>query len=102
MPQVRAARVAHDFIPHHPMAVVAMHVDRLRRHLLIEARPAAARIELCRRVEQQLAADDAVVLAVFLMVPILAGEGSFGPLLLGDMVLLGREPGPQFGVVGLG
>src|SRR4051795_13132173 len=54
--QVRAASGAADLGPDHPVTAVDDELDRLCHRWLGEARPATARLELRRRVEQLLAA----------------------------------------------
>lgn len=60
-------------------------------HGALEARPAAAGIELVRGIEQLGTAATAVVMSRLPFVPVLAGKGRLGALLAGDAVLLRVE-----------
>lgn len=57
-----------------------------------EARPATMRLKLRRRLEQNLVANDARVMARFKMIPILAGEGSLGTGILSHTKLFWCKP----------
>ncbi len=96
--EVGAALSAAGLGPDHAVTGVGGFLHRLLTERLEEARPARPGLELRLRGEQGLTADDAYVGAVVVAVPILAGEGSFGAGLLGDLVLLGRQPGTELGV----
>src|ERR1700733_181407 len=74
--QVSPAVAAHGLGADHPVAHVGLlfHGPRIER--LEEARPAGPRFELGVRREQGLAATDALVGAVVVAVPVLAGEGT--------------------------
>src|SRR5262245_7032592 len=75
----------------HKQAAVLMGAHRLFRRRLVEAGPTGARVELGAGVEQRLAATDAFVHAIVVVVPVLAGEGAFGAVLAGHAVLLRRQ-----------
>src|SRR3989344_4588067 len=64
------------------------------RKRLIERRPACTGVELCRRVEERMAARAAFVGTIGFFVHVLTRECRFRPLLAQDMILLRREPLP--------
>ena len=72
--------------------------DLFRRHRLPETRPAAARIELGRRVKQRCAAAHAAVGARLVTIVIRAGERRFGPFLPTNSILFRGELRAPFGV----
>src|SRR5439155_21680968 len=59
-------------------------------------RPARARVVLGTRIEEQLAAANALIDALVLRVPVFAGESPLGAALPGDVKLLGRQKLPPF------
>src|SRR4029453_17075084 len=69
--------------------VFVAHVVRRQRR--VEARPAGARIELGDGVEKRRAAARAAIRSRIVLVPVFAAERALGPLLAGDLVLLGRK-----------
>src|SRR5262245_42831947 len=91
VPEVRVAAAAHDLGAAHEPAVVRVLGHAALRHRRPEARPAGAGVELRRAVEQRLAAADAAVDAVGLVVPVLAGEGALGALAARHLELLRRQ-----------
>ena len=91
------AASADDFGPDHEESLVfdlsyIGSVDRLP-----ETGPAGARFELGRGIEKGQVAADALVDAVFLIVPVLAAESAFGALLTRDFELLRCELRFPFG-----
>src|SRR6185437_3021183 len=89
--EVAAALGAVNLGPTHVVARVDVGFHGIGSQRSEEARPARTGIELRVRVEQRLAAAHALVHAVLLGVPVLAGEGPFGALLAGDSELFGGE-----------
>src|ERR1035437_2479952 len=81
-----------------PVTLVDMEVHRLQVRRLGEARPAASGVELGIRTEQLGPAAGAVVGAGVVVLPVASREGSLGPLLPQDGVLLGGEPGAPLGL----
>src|SRR6185503_11582909 len=73
VPEVGPAAPAHDLVAHHAVADVSAGLDRALAHGLGEAGPARARVVLRLRREQRLAAHDAMIGAVIVAVPVLAG-----------------------------
>src|SRR5215470_2442756 len=96
--EMRIARRAQYFSALHEEAPVLLGAKVLLGHRRIEARPAAAGVELGRRVEQRRAAAYARVGSGLFGGPVLAAEGCFGPLLPCHAVLLRRELLLPFGV----
>src|SRR5450759_47672 len=64
----------------------------------IEARPSGSRIKLGFRTKKQIAAADAVVRPVVVLVPVLAGEGALGAAGAGHLILLGSKLLPPLGL----
>src|SRR5262249_43684344 len=89
--EMRIARRAQYFGALHEEAPVLLGAEVLLGHRRVEARPAAAGVELRRRVEQRRAAAYARISSGFVGGPILAAEGRFGAFLPCHAVLLGRE-----------
>ena len=91
MAEVTAATAAVDFHPAHAVAEIHFlrHVVVVQRGM--EARPAAARIELGAGIEQIGAATGTLVDAVALVVEVLAAEGRLGAALPADMKLFRGE-----------
>src|SRR5260221_5204489 len=81
--QVGVAAAANDLGPHHEMAFIGHERDAVVVERLPETRPAGAGLELGLRVEQRLTAADAGVCACFVVVPVFAAEGPFGPFAAG-------------------
>src|SRR4051812_40437249 len=84
MAEVRAALRAHGLDADHAVGRVADLLDRTG-HGLVEARPAAVRVELVRRIEQLVAAADAVVAAVGPHALVFAGERALRGGAAGDL-----------------
>src|ERR1700722_17512736 len=97
--QVAVAVGGADLGPEHQVAEVPSldHVAGLDRHG--EARPAGAAVVLVDRCEQRLTGHDVDVDAGLLVVPELVLERRLGALLLGDPVLLRRQPLDGLGVL---
>src|SRR3954453_6948877 len=91
MPEMAAAVATAHLGTNHPVRAVGVHLDVLGEGRLEEARPARARFELGVGAEQSCAATGAVVHAIFLDIPILAGERALGALAAQHFVLLRRE-----------
>lgn len=87
MAEVGAAAVAGDFGAEHAEAAVDVLVDQVLVVRAVEARPAAARVELGFGAEERCVAADAAVGAGVVAVPVDAGEGAFGALAAGYLVL---------------
>ena len=100
--QVRPAIVAGNFSTVHAVTRVWLRSDKLRIMWREETRPAATGIEFRFRGKQGRPATDALVCAIFFVIPILARIGSLGPLLLGHVILLRRQLGTElsFGFLG--
>src|SRR4029077_15384214 len=98
VPEVTAAAGAADLGAGHSVGGVGEHLYVLGQGRLVEARPAGARLELRVGAEQRSAAPGAVVHAIFLDIPVLAGERALGALLAQHLVLLGRELVTPLGV----
>ena len=94
MPEVTAARGAHDLGANHPVSRVGLLVDRVLAGRRVEGRPAAARVVLRLRAEDLGPATGAAIRARLEDVVVLAGERRLGALLPQDAVLLGGELGP--------
>ena len=89
--EVAAAGGARDLGACHPVAGVRLRDDAVERRRLVEARPAAARLELRVGAEELRAAAGAAVHTVAVLVPVCARESTFRSLLAENLVLLGRE-----------
>src|SRR3954452_16394471 len=74
VPEVAAAVGAADLGADHAVRAVGVGLDVGCYGWLVEARPAGARVELRVRAEHGCAAPGAVVGAIFLDIPVLAGE----------------------------
>src|SRR5690349_22002519 len=98
MPEMAAARGAHDLGAHHPVTRVRLLVDRLGGGGGVERGPAAARVVLRLGREQLGSTAGAVVDAVLERVVVLSGERALGALLAQHVVLLGAELGPPLGL----
>jgi hypothetical protein len=79
---------AHHLDPAHAVAVIGFGFDVFFAHRRVETRPAGAGIELSGRAEQLVAAADTPVGAIFVVVPIGAGERALGAFLARDRELL--------------
>src|SRR5215472_15469050 len=88
---MRIASRAQHLGPLHEKRAVALGLDVLRRDRLIEARPSGARFELGVRAEQRVAAADAPVDSLLVILGVLVGERALGAGLARDLVLLGRQ-----------
>src|SRR5690348_2390549 len=99
MAEVAVAVGRPDLGPGHAPAPVGVldHVGLVDRHR--EARPAGAAVVLVDRSEQGLAGDDVDVDARVLVVAEFAAERRLGRGLLGDLVLLGGQPGDGLGIL---
>lgn len=104
-----AARRAQCLGADHAVGGIDLGGHGVVRHRIEETRPARAALELGVRTEQLGIADDAVVGAVVMTVPVLASEGALGGTALGDLELLGAEalsedffPGGGIGRQGVG
>src|SRR6266702_448721 len=87
VPQMRLATAAHHFRAHHPVGFICFERHLRFVHGRVEAWPAGAGIKLRIRIEQRLAAADAVEHAMFLGVPVFAREGRLGALLASHLIL---------------
>ena len=83
---------ANGFGSGHAMGVVCAILDLVAVERLIEARPTAACVVLRLGREQLDVTHDAVIRAVVGGVVVLTGERPLGASVLGDLILLGREP----------
>src|SRR5829696_9153238 len=99
MAEVTTTALADDLLAHHAVRDVALDLDRVGDQRLGEARPAGARVELGRRVEQLGTTTGAAVHAVVVTVPVLPGEGALGARLSQHLVLLGVQ---LFAPLGIG
>ena len=91
MTQMSAAVLAMNLDSAHAVAVVDFRLDIAVRHRRGKARPAGAGVELRGAVEQRLAAANAAVEAILMIVPVRASERALSTLFTGYVVLLGRE-----------
>src|SRR5688572_3286662 len=89
--EMAAARGAHHLGARHPVARVRLGDHAVQRRRLVEARPAASRLELRVGAEELGAAARTAVHAVGVLVPIRAGERALRAFVAQDLVLLGRE-----------
>src|SRR5271166_1001873 len=89
--EMGAADRADDFGPPHEEAVVGAGRNASRRDRLPEARPSGAGFKFGLGAEQRISIERANIAAVAMLIPILAGEGSFGSFLPAHLVLLGRH-----------
>ena len=96
--QVRIADMADDFGAQHAVRAVDLfgHMVGIERPEI--TRPAATRVELGIRFEQRCVAADAHVNAVFMMIPIAAGEGPFGHSMARDLVIERLKCCAPFGI----
>src|SRR5260370_7284996 len=76
--EVCIAFLAAHLITSHAVGRVFRDVDILFRQRRPEARPPCARFKLGGRTEQRISAADAAVNTLFMILPMLAGEGEFG------------------------
>ena len=90
MTQVRFAATADHLGPFCKEAVVGPGGDVFGCDWLPETGPAGARLKLVLKTEEIVVTADALVNALFMVVPQVAGEGPFGAFLAGDVVLLRR------------
>lgn len=93
---MRTAFAAQHFGALHAVTMVSFGGHVLRRDRRREAGPAATGVEFRVRAEQRFAAADTAIAALFLMIPILPAEGTFGVFQAADAVLLGRECSTPF------
>src|SRR3569832_1185661 len=98
VPEMRSATTAQRLGTYHAVAGVGFFGHRVGVQGLIKTWPAGARVELGRRREQRFATGGAVVFAMLVMVPVLAGKRPFGPMFAQDAVLLGALFSAPFGV----
>src|SRR5215813_8615138 len=89
--EMRAAFAARDFNSPHHEAIIVFGFDIFFGNGSPKARPAGAGIELGIGREKLIATAGASIHSLFVMIPIFAGEGSFGALLSADGVLLGCQ-----------
>jgi len=87
MPQVRIALSTKRFYSPHAMAGIGLGTHAIRVQSRVETRPTRARIKLGRTVKELCPAARAAICAVFVVVPILAGERRLRALLPGHMIL---------------
>ncbi len=67
------------------MTIVGL-LFRCSRNCLVEARPAGTRVKLCASFKQLMPADNAMITAISMLIPVLTGEGCFSALLLSNMI----------------
>src|SRR5947207_5196261 len=89
MAEMGVATAADHLSASREKAVVGLRLNSCRRKRLPKARPAGARLEFRIGTEKVLSAANALVGAGFVVVPIFAGEGPFGPLFASHLVLFG-------------
>ena len=89
--EMRTAVPALHFGPPHQEAVVALLSDAPRSYWFPETGPTSSRLELGIRVEQWIPADDALIDASFVAIPVLPREGHLSPFVDADVILLRRE-----------
>ncbi len=89
--KMRAAGCAQSFGADHSVGTVDVGGDRVVGQRIEETRPSRAAVELGVAAEQFGIAHDAVVGAIVVTVPVLAGEGPFGGAALGHLELLRAE-----------
>src|SRR5207247_9320510 len=85
------AAAAHDLYPLHEKAVIGFCLDVLFCDRGPETRPARSGLELCIGAEQVVPAADALVSALFVVVPVFAGERSFRAFLARILKLFWAE-----------
>src|ERR1700681_831305 len=98
--EVSIAFLATHLITDQAEGCVCPDVDILFRQRRPEARPPCARFKLGGRTEQRISAANAAVNTLFVILPMLSGEGEFGAGSASHLKLLGRENLPPF-VIGL-
>src|SRR5512134_44081 len=91
VPEVRGAARAVHLRAAHEVARVLLRLDRVGRDRLPVGRPAGPGVELVRRAKQRLAAADATVHALLVVVPVLPAERALGAVLARNAVLLVGE-----------
>src|SRR5438105_8411897 len=90
---MRLAACAAHLHPHHPVAAVDLLGHAALAGRTREAGPAGPRVELGGGVEEGLAAADAAVDALLVVIPVHAGERPLGGPAAGDGVLLRGQSG---------
>ena len=80
MAQVRPAPGTHHFGTGHTETGVSLGGDIRVRDWRKEAGPASAGLELCVRAEKWQATSSTVIDAMFMIIPVLPGEGAFSAL----------------------
>src|SRR5262249_2522593 len=93
-----AAMAANDPGALHHVATVLMLLDRFGVEAVRVTWPAGAGIKLGVGGEERLSAANTDVSASLMTVPVLSGEGAFGPFFARDVILLGRQLFPPFRV----
>lgn len=97
--QVRVATAANDFGASCKPSAIGDLAYVVGGDRLEEARPAGAGLEFRVGIKQLLAAADTAIHARLVVVPIRAGEGSFGPFFSSNLELLRRQPLLPFVVI---
>ena len=98
VPQVCAATLAENLGADHTVATICFLADIFLRHRSEEAWPTRAGLEFRRRLKQRQIAADADEHAGPFFVQQTAAKGRFGIFSAGDVVLLGRQTFPPFGL----
>ena len=97
MAKMGAALAAGDFGAQHLVAAILVLGNAFSRYRRGKAGPAAAGVEFGGGGEQDFVAADATIEPIFMAIPVVAGEGSFGAFLAGDMELHFAELRAPFG-----
>jgi len=100
MAEMCATIRADDFGSRHSERVIRDLTNSLFIDLLIKAGPAGTRFEFCFRIKECLIADDAMVNAVLVVIPILSSVRTLGTFFLRNVILLRCEPFTKLGIGG--
>src|SRR5438093_212295 len=87
MPEVRAAVAALDLGAQHPEGAILLGRDVALLDDVVEARPAGPRLEFGPRIKKRIAAHDAAIRPLAVVIPVRAREWRLRSCLLGDRVL---------------
>ena len=91
MAKMRITRFAHNFSSLHEEAAICLRLDVLLIYWRPKTRPSRARIELGIWAKQVVAATDALVNPLLMIVPVKSREWCFSSFLSSNLELLGSE-----------
>jgi len=98
MTEVSVADIAQDFGSDHSIAVICSFSDMCGINGFEITGPAASRIKFGVRFEKRRFTADALIDAVFVMIPVLAGEGALRASVSCHLVRHRLEQGTPFGI----